>query len=528
MCLIIAGDFVMDYTTIIDVDAINRGLVDGDIKIRIKNQRLEVQQDSYFCAQLGNERTYFKLEGIKIDGQLSQINPDNFGFVALQPGKKHKLREFPKIKMSDTVKVINIPIQKVTWGGGGLNLVTAIRSISSRAKTRKIKFTSINKHHDFSNIFKNYTIKDPGNPTEEEIQKLCSIVARSYSSLKTVEIYLSSQDVDFEFIRLSIPKEQSIGWKRNLIIAEAHDERIALRDKMTLKSPEPDIDAPKDACKDQLENKIMHDFDTLVINSVKKKEFFECLVDVFLEMNKLAPKNGIIAMTNANIEYLPHLMSLYAGLARKISYFKLIFNETEVVDFLKAMKRLPTAAYAINPAGFLANLDLDNIQIIKNNYIDFNILFKVINAICQNIPQRQTIYITLGKLGSVAIDQNNNVYYVGVYPSRGVKIYDTNACGDYWAAMISLLEHKKLTQNALFPTGFNESDNMRIASAIAFCKITNPSGRVFLYEALSLLKNEYIPAKYMGTLNNINPEQVEFPPQKAFIAYKTILEDIMG
>ena len=537
MCLLIAGDFVMDYTTIIDVDAINRGVKDGDIKIRIKNQKLEVRKNSYFCAQFGNERTYFKLEKIKIDGKLCPIESDDEGFIALQPGSKHKLIESPRDKLPnlDEKYVINIPIQKISWGGGGLNLVTAIRSISSRQKTEKIKFTSINRNHNFTDIFSDKVMKNPEEPTEEEIQKLCSIVARKYSSLKTVEIYLSSQDVEFNFIRLNIDKKKSIGWKRNLIIAEAHDERIALRDKITLKSPEPEMVMDKPECKKKLVQNIMKDFDTLVINSVKKREFFECLVDVFREMHAQNPKNGIIAMTNANIEYLDHLMKPDAGLRRIISPFKLIFNETEVVDFLKKMRELPAERYNIQNQGLLGSHYLDKTQIIKNNFIDFEDLFKVINALVQNIPFRRTIYITLGKFGSIAIDPNNVVHYVGVYPSRGVKIYDTNACGDYWSAMISLLEHKKFVRPNNFPPNFNKSDNMRIASAIAFCKMTNPSGRVFLYEALLLLKNQYIPSQDMGVLGNIidgrnaiNWNRIKFPPQEAYIAYKKILEDIMG
>lgn len=128
------------------------------------------------------------------------------------------------------------------------------------------------------------------------------------------------------------------------------------------------------------------------------------------------------------------------------------------------------------------------------------------------------IYVTLGPLGSIGFDgQSNNIIFVSAYSGKE-SIYDTTGCGDAFCATITLLEWTKLQNLEAEIVEFYEGGNpkvhsleyaqemeyfMAVANAVAYCKATNPAGRVDRNKLMDLLDHQHLASGFNANIQDL-------------------------
>lgn len=237
---------------------------------------------------------------------------------------------------------------------------------------------------------------------------------------------------------------------------------------------------------------------TIVLDSLKDRPFFQEAFEVALHAASEGKPLVILAMTEAMLEFTGWLRTQWDNRSNQFPELVFLFNAVEAWKFACKL------GYNAEPITKEEH-DTPNVR-------HFAEIAKAIQGkfSTQDItPPR--IYVTLGAHGSLGVDATSgNVCYASHYPTEGVRIYDTNGCGDAYCAAISLLEWAVRNGYPDIGTSLGAGEPatrkademvyfMSVATATAYCKATNRRGRVLASAVRDLLTNVYLGSDLLPT-----------------------------
>jgi len=505
----VAGYHVDDLTIEIDLTKI-----DNQDIIKFDEGVLKIKKKSEISVSYGEKLYIFEIDLID-DNMLEE-----YGYYVLKGGSKYTLKKSPKkVNLTEESSIkgsherqesscalktrdrnqLSLPSSSKNWGGGGMNLALTIRALSNQ-KTTKIRYWDIMMEEPLKNLFSN--LKEFHG--KKRIQKehydkgekdtLIKIISQ-YGPEDCLEIFLNKQNINSDFYLLDdIPQELRI----NLVISKATDGINTIGDKVIFRSSVPKLHAneslPKEA-KESLIEKIVQSYEnanTIVLNTVKHYDVFYAILKAYLikfdqhNKDQETELKLFVMFTDDNIKWFKKIQdddrTLFEGIFKHVYG---IFNEKEFIKFFEEI---------ISPAGIKEKI------LFNDGSPNFDRILKQLAEIRKHYVagDSKRMYITLGKHGSVGVDENNFLVFVKTFPTRGVSIHNTSGCGDSWAGTIVLLEHHK---NKISQTDEKSMSRfMRISSGAAWVRMTNHSGNIRKNEIISLLQNDYIPYAIVGTV----------------------------
>ena len=109
----------------------------------------------------------------------------------------------------------------------------------------------------------------------------------------------------------------------------------------------------------------------------------------------------------------------------------------------------------------------------------------------------QNIYVTLGEYGSLSVDKEGNIHWIGSYSTAWSNTPDATGFGDTFAAGIALAENVDRNINTVYAQMF--------ASALVASKMRNPNYRVESPSSIrQLIRDNPLPTIYLGQFDEHN------------------------
>lgn len=592
MCLWVIGDFVLDVAIELDLEDLYANDPSLHERIRLERDRLHIHPDLQFIVDVYGHSLAFDLHS------NAKIEQQHF---LLEPGHKYDLRELPRSISGASIRethhdspsangeaamFVRAMPRKISWGGGGLNLVMTVRDISPPDKTALVKFSAISNQWRLKSIrgvlqqllsvevTPGRVLRDALEGTEpiiapEELVQYLADQIRSFGpDLNVIEWALAARRIAFAFHRDGVvqPVESAGGDelllpKLNLVISRVSSDRIDLKDKIILKSPDPVLqDALRgpqlsQESRESYEGRrtewrqktkafvtnAFEDESFLMLNSVRDATLVECLLNAYQgKRERHASMGGVVAMTDANQNHIDLLFKRTGIDERRVTNLSLIFNETEIASSIlrlyeyaklesneeplaaalrDAIDRLGAgtarstgykcATEYLDKARDPARRDLiAGLGPLSGRRVRLDVAVELLDIFRQAAKVRERLYLTLGSHGSLCLDRSDRAWYAGTYQGPD-QVYDTTGLGDAWAATITLLQyHAVRASKPALRHAYRQSwaelgakEFLMIAAAVAYCKFANPTGRVFLPKLLQVLRTQYLPVTEVHALN---------------------------
>ncbi|MBS1787261.1 MAG: hypothetical protein JST85_06040 [Acidobacteria bacterium] len=451
-------------------------------------------------------------------------------FYKLVGGRKYSLRppdgnESPAEKSSK----VRIPTKSIAWGGGGINVVNTIRSLSPMGVT-PVHYSDIGavtvvpeSTIELAGVFISELLSNPRKLSQikkilvqskgkakkgaiDEFTKLAPSLIREpavgerlyrqfvsamkdYSPQDNLEVYLTERHTSFAFWR-------SNSWTtiRNIAVASFTGKDNDVRNKIIFRGHRDTLGdevAIEDITRKLLDES--SECSVIMVNTIYDDKFYEAAFDIATK-HKGKEVKLVFAMTDSvanrfKLKHLPEMRDQLEGAT-------LIFNEAEL------------SKYVAEDIGNDASVFADDLA--KGRLPDIDLLKKLAWSLVKNLGGGllAEIYITLGPYGSLGITPAGKIIYVGTFGGNQRPIYDTNGCGDAYAGAVTMLKcHKDPDGYLMKPGGHNAAIQeegmiltMAVATAAAYAKATNPAGIVRATDVISLLRNEYIPCLEIAQL----------------------------
>ena len=509
-----AGDFVRDITVQLDLEELRKSnLASPEVlaKLRIGDGKLWIPKGTVLRTQHGNAMMHFVID---VAPEYEAVGEPSFVF---KKGSKPALRQ-PAQRDGPHAHpdTITLPAEKVTWGGGAFNLLTAIRTLSPADKTALV-LGAINGSWRHLNLEPIVEIQKKPEYSEDDIVKVCEKL-NSENLADVIELHLEESKIEFFFQRASEYK-----LLHNLIVSKASSTHETIRDRIIFKSPYPPLQLSAEHAT-EFAKSFVKSCDAVMINSLSPVGLFSALVDETIragdEKRKVRP---ILALTKTNLAHLPYLVKKHEKSGDyKLSKFVVIMNESEAEDFVKALVSHHEKEPFLTPDMKEIASDAKGFKLIANDYIDYENVHRFFRLI-QKVRghSRLPVYLTLGEHGSMALDANEFIHFVGACDTPAH--YDTTGLGDAWAACITLLESHNVAVD-----GDRETELMKIAAAVAACKLSDPLGRLTKAAANQFLKRKYVPChKYKRGIGDLSVKEFSAPPDEARLPYVEALDSIL-
>lgn len=500
----VAGYHVEDLGTQVDLTKLGVQDIlkfDQGILMAKKNCKLEIFHGDYQYVFT-----------IKLKLQHSE---EKDGYYIMKGGGKYELEEPPvKKSLSDSTKAsgvppegdgpisdsktaLRLPCSSKAWGGGGTNLILALRNLSHR-RTTNIRYWDVVFEPSVQDLvgklqnLHNESKDTSGKFAQDRIDRIIDIVAE-HGRDECIEIFLRTKHIEFNLFQATSGGKKPPP-RTNLVFSRVTDGINTIGDRIILKSPVTSLTIEDHSSAGSMQKDLLvqhikssqSNSSTVVVNTVKHYEVFEAILSAFQSRMDACPDNGaklFVMFTDDNRAWFALLKkeneSLYQSIRKHVWA---IFNESE---FSKFMYEIDSAKKS--DASFLFGDGTPNFSALQPLCTQF------VHSYQRDVASR--LYVTLGKHGSAGVDEHSRLIYVRTYPTRGVPIYDTTGSGDSWAGTVILLEHhaRDLGRKSAEMSRF-----MRIASGTAWAKMTSPLGEVRVHELISLLDNDYIAWTIIG------------------------------
>jgi len=529
----IFGSSVQDITVDIDLDALAQESKNVQSKIRFSDRQLLIRKGLWLRTRIGSDRYALQID-------IPDIEPDSDGMYHLPLGKKYSLAgEILDNFAIDQDPNILLPGETVSWGGGGINVATFLRALVPSPDKVPIKYTDVAMAADFALTMQaleslrgellkeveqiraksptnahrskrlSRRIPAPQSPmawplvddlltanrlkTEQMVAKAAAYAAR-YSPDRSLDVYLASLRVENVPYRPQRPR-----FRRNLVIRKIRTLDEEVSERTIFKGFAPAIPKKLDKSASSLFKTHAEGVAAIMLNTV----YDQALFDVACQACKRAMRHNsnvvaVVAMTESTQKLYPRLLKQLPKSGR--FPLVLVFNEEEAFKYAKKVDK------KLQP--FMEKGD-DLPDLSK-----FARLAELLRA--QFPPDKAPrIYVTLGRRGSLGIEEDGTVVYTSCYNKPGAILHDKNACGDAFCAAITLLEWAK--RNGYpnvggVPKGrLSEANEMRyfmeVATAAAYCKATNRHGHVVANEVQDLLKHEHLASDVLFTVAQLKKKQ---------------------
>jgi hypothetical protein len=226
-----------------------------------------------------------------------------------------------------------------------------------------------------------------------------------------------------------------------------------------------------------------HQIGTYVLNSSKSPEIIKEFFEQYALAKQVARMNGqlrpleVICLTSKMSDFYD---SSSIGISRRAvnDGALLIFNTEEAIKY--GLRKEPT-----NPALSLPEKCLEYADIILS-----------LKNIRQEQRNKQSVYVTLGEYGCIAMDEHGDIYRTNSFDITNKDIKSTNGAGDRMASMITAMENEKAhTRN------YHILDIMSTATATA-CTFIQGKG-VAQDEIKKLMASQTLGWEYLGKADRI-------------------------
>lgn len=520
----VVGDAVQDITVEIDLERLQHK--DPDIHKQIYLDRAPyLKKGLKLLTSVGSKYFALKLE-------LPEEKTNKNGFYELTPGRKYPLEgsiEDNPINFDDG-NFIYVPGEYLSWGGGGINLIRFLRSIAPNAKRVPITYSDIAMSQtlpfslDKINEIIGRIEKDDSarltsqlkdlyqkNPKQaEEITSEMAKIAAEYTPDRSLEVFISSLPADFVMYR-----PENAKFRRNWVFNKFHDHSSKIDDKIICRGYSDRNGYDYKDIKEQLGGRL-DDIGLAVLNSIKNEAMFDAAYELCCEAYRNEPN---LALAMAVTKYMRPFAKKIAK-NRKDHPRKthppiiLLMNEKEAFELAKQFIR--------------GRAKLKPFMEGSNDYPDMLAFSKVAEILLKHFNirnERGRIYVTLGSRGCLGVDGlSGRIAYLDNYQTQNRQIFDTNACGDAYAAGIILMEWGKryFDSNISGVDKVNNADAneqemmyfMAVACAAAYSKATSPRGRVDPTVIRYLLDHIHLAAQILPTVYSINNDKEGFGIRK--------------
>jgi hypothetical protein len=505
----IFGNAVQDITVDVDIERLSHdpGYA-GNLPIRLSEQGPEVAAMLWLKTQMGSQTFAAQVE-------LREIQTTMDGSYLLEAGRKYTLNRDIESPPSAEARgqSVFLPCENLSWGGGGLNVATFLRALTPSESVVPIKYTDNAMSRSLPLLIKKFEgiRKEIGEASSEagdgdtlaralsnlygnspvQAEVITAKIARlasDYAPERSLEVYLASLPVEGALYRPVHPR-----FRRNLVISSFRSPSREINNKIVLRGGPSDLDDEEQSKIEGLLDAHSPDVGAILLDSIKDGPLFRAAYSMYEKVHKHNENVvAILAMTDAMAKFTPWLKARGSG--GKLPPFILVLNETEA-DRFATMLEPRTEPF----------MKVDGPPDIKK----FAKLALVLLSQFE-LGEAPRIYVTLGARGSLGVDGVGHVVYVSSFSKGGARIYDTNACGDAFCAAIALLEWGKRNghpniADVDWGTNMARAEEMeyfmKVATAAAYCKATNPRGRLYRADLRDLLPNNYLASVILPTVN---------------------------
>ena len=517
----VIGDSVQDITVEIDLEQLSRKH-DSDHKIQLHSASVRIEKGTVLHAQSGPRRFEATID-VKIENKDGKMRPEMVGdFFELLPGDKYILERAVRevnVTPPSGSKTIVVHCEDVSWGGGGLNAVQFIRSLSSDPSVVPITYTDIAmEKNPADEFFKKYQGMSASSDKDQLIKALSK-----FSGDRYLELHLKSINVATAFIHPTRPS-----MRLNWVISRVHSSEGEIHNKIICKSALNNYQLQIDWVDvDRILAEQAKRARVVFMNSLKNQELIRRTYKALKsQCRPNCPTNpvGIFAMTES-MHDLQNL--LYKDLKADVTMpeLTLVFNESEFVSYAR---RFVPKRNRKDVEEFMSTADaMPNLQQFA----------KLVNLVTNPVlgKHQLTLVVTLGSRGSFCVTSDKQVLYVATYAKPRATIFDTNKCGDAFCGTLALLlwgdANGKVNSNGDFENNVAKwTYFLRVATATAYAKATNRRGNLDLPQVSDLLENWYLASAIKQTPTDIldGTEVYVKRPEEASMTGVSIISDLIG
>lgn len=507
------GNAVQDITVDVDIERLSRHPANkkGEM-IRLTDRGPEINPNLTLVAQIGLQKFAVRME-LENNAKVEKT-ADNWPI--LKGGSKYTLASEigdPATLSISEAEILPIPCENLTWGGGGVNLTTFLRSLQPDRDKLPIRYTDIAMGRflpdltgeleatlasfgDSANSLYDARSAKSRKEADRQANRLAEIAAR-YSPERSLEVYLASLPVEALLHRVKEPK-----FRRNLVCRRFHAASPGreVNDKIILRGHTNDLPQNEQARIAEVLNLHADQVGAILLNSVKDAQMFKAAYSLCKSLTQQSREVvAIFAMTKAMQEFTYWMLQDSShDMDGKLPPFILVFNETEAHQFAEQL------GGSFEP--FVDQKDgLPDIKKFAEMALFLRGKFDP-----EKVPR---IYVTLGPLGSLGVDASGHVVYVWRFAKSGATIYDTNGCGDAYCAAVALLEwakrhdHPNIAKvdfgSELAPSAHEMEYFMAVATAAAYCKATHRQGRIHTADLKELLQHAHLASVILPTVEDL-------------------------
>ncbi len=507
-CLWVFGNAVQDITIDVDMERLSHDPTNKNGEMmRLSDRGVEINPRLTLIGQIG-------LQNFAIPMELAEKPEDDLrkndeAWPILKGGRKYTLKNnIDELKTSLPAEGghLVLPCESLTWGGGGVNVMTFLRALAPGKDKVPIRYTDVAMSRMLPSLIKDLkavvsAVGDSADnlydekPAEAEnyTNDLAEIVA-DHAPDRSLEVYLASLPVEGMLYRTKEPR-----FRRNLVFSRVHSAYREVNNKIILRGSSSDLPDHEEQRIASLLNLHNDDVGAILLNSVKDGQMFKAAYCFYKSLHDQGNDVvAILAMTEAMQKFTKWMLEpANCDEKGKLPPFILVFNETEAQNFTNKLG-----------GNFAAFMEEDGLPDIKK-FAELAIFLRG-KFDPEKVPR---IYVTLGPRGSLGIDASGHVIYAWIFSKSGATIYDTNACGDAYCAAIALLEwakrhgHPNIAkvnfQCDMAPSAHEMEYFMAVATAAAYCKATNRHGRVRSADLKDLLQHHHLASIILPTAEEL-------------------------
>lgn len=510
------GNAVQDVTVEVDLDRLAREHAGLRGLVRVQ-EGLHIRKGVWLTTTFGLQTFAVEMDFAKRTAKSGRL------FFHLTPGTKHLLTTSVQTDPDAAVgTLLAVPCDNLAWGGGGVNVVTYARALAPSQKAMPLRYTDVAMSRTLPGVITAFErlkaeVDKHGNlfretmSTARVLEELydvkpldaetltCSLAetAARYSPQRSLEVYLASLPVDCLMYRPRRPC-----FRRNWVFSRVRATgRPDIRNKIICKGRYKTLPLNEHSRPvRRLLGTHGASVGAIVLNSLKDPPLFREAFNLALRTSR---KDGkplvILAMTDAMRRFTNWLLDQKAQAGDRFPELVFVVNETEAWEFARQLD--PTVKPIMR-----GEHDTPNVR-------RFAMIAQAIRRAFGSAERCPRTYVTLGPHGSLGVDATSgHVCHVSSYPTAGVRIYDTNGCGDAYCAAVSLLEwasRNGYANIANVPEDLAEGKAhemcyfMSVATAAAYCKATNRRGRVDASAVRDLLEHVYLGTAVLPTVTDI-------------------------
>lgn len=348
------GNAVQDITVGVDIERLSRELGSNrDTMIRLSDQGPEIKSDLRLKTQIGLQNFAIQMQLYENSQEQRSPKIPKDGWYILEGGTKYTLQNdivaSNKYSSSSSSPGVFLPSGNLSWGGGGVNVVTFLRAIAPNKKNVPIKYTDIAMSRSLPTLVQK--IKEIFNAigdsddaidnlydtdlvkAEKYTDDLAKIMA-GYAPECSLEVYLASLPVESVLYRPKEPK-----FRRNWVFSQFRSASREVSNKIILRGSSSDLKEDEKPRISKLLDANSPGVGAILLNSIKDKTLFQAAYSIYkaaYERDKSVV--AILAMTDAMQEFTQWMLEKPNCDSNGLLLpFILVFNERKRIASQKSL-----------------------------------------------------------------------------------------------------------------------------------------------------------------------------------------------